>query len=192
MLRSGIVVAALCALVSSAHAEFYAQAMGGATFDGNLGWDGKTYATDAGFNYGAGVGMTLDSLLGPEWAVQGDFLHTHVTYECCRPNALDSWSGMADMVYFAKTNTFITPYAGLGIGAVDTVYHNAVTGDWNGWNFGWQGFAGFDLGIFRSVSVFAEYRYQGTMTGTVTQGALAIHHVEDQTNSVSAGVRVHI
>jgi opacity protein-like surface antigen len=182
-------VAALALLAgSAANAETYIQVSGGPTFDPSLEWSGTTYNMNSGYNVGGAIGTTLDSWIGGDWAAQAKVDYIHSTYSCCAPNALNSLAVTGDLIYNFHTPTPFTPYVGAGIGPTETTYHNGVSGDHSSWNFGYEMLVGVDWAAFANISVFGEYRFEGATTATVD----TIHHVENKSNNIAFGLRLHL
>jgi outer membrane protein OmpA-like peptidoglycan-associated protein len=68
-----------------------------------------------------------------------------------------TWDAMANLLYDLETGTFIEPYIGVGLGAVNTEMANDSE-----WAFAYQGIAGVSFEVNDWVEPFVDYRYLGT------------------------------
>jgi opacity protein-like surface antigen len=190
---AAIAAASLLAATNVASADIFIEGMGGVNFDPDLTWNSSSYKMQSGYNAGGGIGFSLNDLLGPDWYLRADALYTNSRYSCCTSH-LDSLTLTGDLVYTWANGSPFTPYFGGGVGAVDTIYTSGGSSA-TGWGFAWEGLAGVDWAAFQPalpISLFAEYRYQngGKVTATGSYGT--VHHLEYQSNILSAGLRVHI
>lgn len=180
------------AVGAPAQADTYVQVSGGPTFDPNLSFGCCNYSLNTGYNVGGGIGTDLGDWLGPDWAVQGDIFYTHSQYTCCTDNTLSSLSLMGDLVYNWRNDSPFTPYIGAGLGGVDDMYSNISGASADGWAFGYQFFVGLDWAAFENVSVFGEYRYQGSSNTTISGSYGTIGNVGYESHNLTFGLRLHL
>ncbi len=95
-----------------------------------------------------------------------------------------TWSAMANLLYDLETGTFLEPYIGAGLGAVNTEMANDSE-----WAFAYQGIAGMSFEVNDWVEPFIDYRYLGT--AGLHSDPLGLDLDDELTNhTILAGVRV--
>lgn len=72
----------------------------------------------------------------------------------------ESWDVMANAYWDIETNSMITPYLGVGIGAANVDLDIAGIDD--SWEFAYQGMAGLNFDVAPQWTLGAEYRYFAT------------------------------
>jgi opacity protein-like surface antigen len=180
------------AVVAPAQADTYLQVSGGPTFDPTLSFGCCNYGVNTGYNIGGAVGTDLAGWLGPDWAVQGDIFYTKSQYTCCSGNDLATLSLTGNLVYNWHNNSPFTPYIGAGIGGVDDMYTNVSGASADGWAFAYQFFVGVDWAAFQNVSVFGEYRYQGSSNTTISGSYGTEGNIGYASNNLVFGLRLHL
>jgi len=116
---------------------------GGGDVDTDLGWAG---IGALGFRLGNGIRTELE---GGYRFNDGDIAGVS--------SNVRTWSAMANLIYDWDTNSLIEPYAGVGLGAVNTEIANDSE-----WAFAYQGIAGVSFEINDWIEPFIDYRFLGT------------------------------
>ncbi|GAA0536041.1 opacity protein-like surface antigen [Rhizomicrobium palustre] len=153
--------AAAAALLSltPALAQGYVQGTAGGTLGSWLDISGVGYKLNTGYNIGISGGLRLTGLLGPEWDLRGDIVHSQNQYACCSSH-LGGTSFMANLIYhFDDLDLPVKPYVGVGAGAV-AVNFGAMGGPHETQTrFGMQALAGVEYPLAGRLSLIGEYRY---------------------------------
>ena len=116
---------------------------GGNELDSDIGWAG---IGTIGFRFGNGVRAELE---GGYRFNDGDINGISANTK--------TWNAMANLLYDLETGTFLEPYIGAGLGAVNTEMANDSE-----WAFAYQGIAGLAFEVNDWVEPFIDYRYLGT------------------------------
>lgn len=142
----------------------------GNELDSDIGWAG---IGTIGFRFGNGLRTELE---GGYRFNDGDINGISANTK--------TWSAMANMLYDLETGTFLEPYIGAGLGAVNTEMANDSE-----WAFAYQGIAGMNFEVSDWVEPFIDYRYLGT--GGLHADPLGLDLDDELTNhTILAGVRV--
>lgn len=115
----------------------------GGDVDTDLGWAG---IGALGFRLGNGIRTELE---GGYRFNDGDIAGVS--------SNVRTWSAMANLIYDWDTGSIFEPYAGFGLGAVNTEIANDSE-----WAFAYQGIAGVSFEINDWVEPFIDYRFLGT------------------------------
>jgi outer membrane protein OmpA-like peptidoglycan-associated protein len=116
---------------------------GGNELNSDLGWAG---IGTLGFRFGNGMRAE----------VEGGYRFNDGDINGASANT-KTWDAMANLLYDLETGTFIEPYIGVGLGAVNTEMANDSE-----WAFAYQGIAGVSFEVNDWVEPFVDYRYLGT------------------------------
>jgi outer membrane protein OmpA-like peptidoglycan-associated protein len=116
---------------------------GGNELDSDIGWAG---IGTLGFRFGNGL----------RTEVEGGYRFNDGEINGISANT-KTWNAMANLLYDLETSTFLEPYIGFGLGAVNTEMANDSE-----WAFAYQGIAGMAFEVSDWVEPFIDYRYLGT------------------------------
>jgi outer membrane protein OmpA-like peptidoglycan-associated protein len=116
---------------------------GGNELNSDIGWAG---IGTLGFRFGNGMRAE----------VEGGYRFNDGDINGASANT-KTWDAMANLLYDLETGTFIEPYIGVGLGAVNTEMANDSE-----WAFAYQGIAGVSFEVNDWVEPFVDYRYLGT------------------------------
>lgn len=178
-------VAATLIGLSPAAAQGYVQGSAGATLGSWLDINGNAYKMNTGYNVGISGGLRLTHLLGPNWDLRGDIMHTQDQYECCSAH-LGGTSLMASLLYHFDVGLPIKPYIGAGLGAVAVNYgamggpHETRT------SFGGQVLAGAEYPLMGRFSLFGEYRFVAANNTSFSRAG----SVQYQTHNFMMGLKL--
>jgi OmpA-OmpF porin, OOP family len=143
---------------------------GGSELDSDLGWAG---IGTIGFRFGNGLRTELE----------GGYRFNDGDINGISANTR-TWNAMANLLYDLETGTFLEPYIGAGLGAVNTEMANDSE-----WAFAYQGIAGMAFEVNDWVEPFIDYRYLGT--AGLNADPLGNDLDDEMTNhTILAGVRV--
>jgi outer membrane protein OmpA-like peptidoglycan-associated protein len=143
---------------------------GGNELDSDIGWAG---IGTIGFRFGNGVRTELE----------GGYRFNDGDINGISANTR-TWNAMANLLYDLETGTFLEPYIGIGLGAVNTEMANDSE-----WAFAYQGIAGMAFEVNDWVEPFIDYRYLGT--GGLHSDPLGNDLDDEMTDhTILAGVRV--
>jgi outer membrane protein OmpA-like peptidoglycan-associated protein len=142
----------------------------GNELDSDLGWAG---IGTIGFRFGNGLRSELE----------GGYRFNDGNINGVSANT-KTWNAMANLLYDLETGTFLEPYIGAGVGAVNTEMANDAE-----WAFAYQGIAGLAFEVNDWVEPFIDYRYLGT-AGLDTDPLGNDLDDEMSNHTILAGVRV--
>jgi opacity protein-like surface antigen len=178
----------------AAQADTYVSVLGGPTFAPGLNVSGTTHGMDTGFNVGARVGTSLDTLNLPNlpdlsnFSIEADGLFSQSNYSGTANARLQSSSYMGNLIYHLPLDGPFELYGGAGLGAVSTNIDNGVGNHGGSTVLGWQALGGVEYRASDQASLFAEYRYQNAHD--VNAGGLT--NVGNTSNNLSFGVKWHL
>jgi opacity protein-like surface antigen len=192
-MRNLIIASAATLLLGTlaAQADSYVSVLGGPTFSPNLNVSGTTHGMDTGFNVGARVGTSLDTLNLPDFSnfsVEADGLFSQSSYSGIANARLQSSSYMGNLIYHLPMDGPFELYGGAGLGAVSTNIDNGVGNHGGSTVLGWQALGGVEYRASDQASLFAEYRYQNAHD--VNAGGLT--NIGNTSNNLSFGVKWHL
>ena len=178
----------------AAQADTYVSVLGGPTFAPGLNVSGTTHGMDTGFNVGARVGTSLDTLNLPNlpdlsnFSIEADGLFSQSNYSGTANARLQSSSYMGNLIYHLPLDGPFELYGGAGLGAVSTNIDNGVGNHGGSTVLGWQALGGVEYRASDQASLFAEYRYQNAHD--VNAGGLTNNG--NTSNNLSFGVKWHL
>ena len=175
----------------AAQADTYVSVLGGPTFAPSLNVSGTTHGMDTGFNVGARVGTSLDTLNLPDFAnfsVEADGLFSQSNYSGITNARLQSSSYMGNLIYHLPMDGPFQLYGGAGLGAVSTNIDNGAGNHGGSTVLGWQALGGVEYRASDQASLFAKYRYQNAHD--VNAGGLT--NIGNTSNNLSFGVKWHL
>jgi opacity protein-like surface antigen len=196
-MRNLIIASAAALLLGSvaAQADTYVSVLGGPTFAPSLNVSGTRNGMDTGFNVGARVGTSLDTLNLPgnlpdlsNFSIEADGLFSQSNYSGTANARLQSSSYMGNLIYHLPMDGPFELYGGAGLGAVSTNIDNGVGNHGGSTVLGWQALGGVEYRASDQASLFAEYRYQNAHD--VNAGGLT--NVGNTSNNLSFGVKWHL
>ena len=177
--------------IGAAQADSYVSVLGGPTFAPGLNVSGITHGMDTGFNVGARVGTSLDTLNLPDlsnFSIEADGLFNQSNYSGTSNARLQSSSYMGNLIYHLPMDGPFELYGGAGLGAVSTNIDNGVGNHGGSTVLGWQAIGGLEYRASEQASLFAEYRYQ--QAHDVNAGGLT--NIGNTSNNLSFGVKWHL
>jgi len=192
-MRNLIIASAATLLLGTlaAQADSYVSVLGGPTFAPGLNVSGTTHGMDTGFNVGARVGTSLDTLNLPDFSnfsIEADGLFNQSNYSGIANARLQSSSYMGNLIYHLPMDGPFELYGGAGLGAISTNIDNGVGNHGGSTVLGWQALGGVEYRASDQASLFAEYRYQNAHD--VNAGGLT--NVGNTSNNLSFGVKWHL
>ncbi|HWM61801.1 MAG TPA: outer membrane beta-barrel protein [Rhizomicrobium sp.] len=192
-MRNLIIASAATLLLGTlaAQADSYVSVLGGPTFAPGLNVSGTTHGMDTGFNVGARVGTSLDTLNLPDFSnfsIEADGLFNQSNYSGIANARLQSSSYMGNLIYHLPMDGPFELYGGAGLGAVSTNIDNGVGNHGGSTVLGWQALGGVEYRASDQASLFAEYRYQNAHD--VNAGGLT--NIGNTSNNLSFGVKWHL
>jgi opacity protein-like surface antigen len=195
-MRNLIIASAATLLLGTlaAQADSYVSVLGGPTFAPSLNVSGTRNGMDTGFNVGARVGTSLDTLNLPNlpdlsnFSIEADGLFNQSNYSGTANARLQSSSYMGNLIYHLPMDGPFELYGGAGLGAISTNIDNGVGNHGGSTVLGWQALGGVEYRASDQASLFAEYRYQNAHD--VNAGGLT--NVGNTSNNLSFGVKWHL
>jgi opacity protein-like surface antigen len=196
-MRNLIIASAAALLLGSvaAQADTYVSVLGGPTFAPSLNVSGTRNGMDTGFNVGARVGTSLDTLNLPgnlpdlsNFSIEADGLFNQSNYSGTANARLQSSSYMGNLIYHLPMDGPFELYGGAGLGAISTNIDNGLGNHGGSTVLGWQALGGVEYRASDQASLFAEYRYQNAHD--VNAGGLT--NVGNTSNNLSFGVKWHL
>jgi opacity protein-like surface antigen len=180
--------------IGAAQADTYVSVLGGPTFAPSLNVSGTRNGMDTGFNVGARVGTSLDTLNLPNlpdlsnFSIEADGLFNQSNYAGTANARLQSSSYMGNLIYHLPMDGPFELYGGAGLGAVSTNIDNGLGNHGGSTVLGWQALGGVEYRASDQASLFAEYRYQNAHD--VNAGGLT--NIGNTSNNLSFGVKWHL
>lgn len=172
---------------SPAGAQGYVQGSAGGTLGNWLDIGGLGYKLKTGYNVGVSGGLRLTHLLGPQWDLRGDIMHSQNQYACCSAH-LGGTSFMASLLYHFDWDMPVKPYVGIGAGAVAVNYGAMGGPQETRTSFGAQALAGVEYPLSNRWSLIGEYRFVAAEDTHFS----AVGPVQYQTHNFMMGLKLNL
>jgi opacity protein-like surface antigen len=163
--------------------DFYLEGSVGATFAGELEWNGDDYETDTGWNAAVAAGMGF----GGNWEGEVELSYDRVEYSCCTPNNTREYRLMANVLYNIDAGG-VTPYFGGGLGVAWVTYEASGAYEDDATVAAYQLIGGVRVPLGDNFSLFGEYRWQDTFENAEGD----IDNWEHSGHNLAVGARVKL